>query len=116
MANDGADVTSFDVNGPLRFVPAGEGRHRHAIETDVDRARALAEADIVITGVPSRAFPLVRASGIKDGAVCVNFSTLKNFDDDVVTKARAFVPRVGPMTVTMALRNTVRLVRNATGK
>ena len=60
----------------------------------------------MITGVPSRAFPLVRADEIREGADCLSFSTLKNFEDDVAEKARVFVPRVGPMTVTMALRNT----------
>jgi methylenetetrahydrofolate dehydrogenase (NADP+)/methenyltetrahydrofolate cyclohydrolase len=83
------------------------------VETDIDRARALAQADVIVTGVPSRAFPLVRGEEIKDGSVCLNFSTLKNFDESVLGKARAFVPRVGPMTVTMAVRNAVRLRRNA---
>ena len=33
--------------------------------------------------------------------------------EDVVSRAATFVPRVGPMTVTMALRNTLRLYFNA---
>ena len=37
---------------------------------------------------------------------------MKNFADDVLEKAAAYVPRVGPMTVTMALRNTVRLYKH----
>jgi methylenetetrahydrofolate dehydrogenase (NADP+)/methenyltetrahydrofolate cyclohydrolase len=82
-------------------------------ETRVGRAEALATADIVVTGVPSRDFPLVSAAELKPGAVCLNFSTLKNFHEDVVEKAGVFIPRVGPMTVTMALRNTLRLYRNA---
>jgi methylenetetrahydrofolate dehydrogenase (NADP+)/methenyltetrahydrofolate cyclohydrolase len=45
--------------------------------------------------------------------VCLNFSTVANFSDDAVAQAAVFIPRVGPMTVTMALRNTVRLYRNA---
>ena len=76
------------------------------------RQEALAQSDIVITGVPSREFPLVTAKEIKQGALCINFSTLKNFSDDVMGKAGTFVPRVGPMTVTMALRNTLRLYNN----
>jgi methylenetetrahydrofolate dehydrogenase (NADP+)/methenyltetrahydrofolate cyclohydrolase len=71
-----------------------------------------AAADIVITGVPSRSFPLVAAREIKAGAVCLNFSTLKNFDPDIVDKASVWIPRVGPMTVTMALRNTLRLFKS----
>jgi len=106
LANDGAEVYSFDIEGPLLF----SGAHQHA--TSISRAEALAAADIVITGVPSRAFPLVSAAEIRPGAVCVNFSTLKNFADDIETKASVFIPRVGPMTVAMGLRNTLRLYEN----
>ena len=123
MANDGADVISFDLDGAQRFVPApapaaadeagDEANGAHTVEeTSLDRAAALARADVVITGVPSRAFPLVMADEIRAGAVCLNFSTLKNFDDAAAAKARVFIPRVGPMTVTMALRNLVRLRKN----
>lgn len=114
LANDGADVISFDIDGPLRFVPAGpDGSGVHRVEeTAIERAAALAEADVVITGVPSHGFPLVRARELKPGAVCLNFSTLKNFDTDIEGTAGVFIPRVGPMTVTMALRNTLRLYRN----
>lgn len=111
MANDGAEIVSFDVDGPLLFVP-NEFRGAHDVRpTTLSRAEALAQADIVVTGVPSREFPLITASEIKEGAVCLNFSTVKNYADDVQQRASAFVPRVGPMTVTIALRNTVRLFR-----
>lgn len=112
LANDGADVVSFDIDGALAFKPtAGAG---HVVsETTIDRASALGAADIVVTGVPSREFSRVRAAEIKEGAICLNFSTFKNFDDDAVERASVFVPRVGPMTVTMALRNTLRLYRNS---
>lgn len=110
LANDGATVYSLDLTGSLVFEPA-IGRHAHAVrDSDSDRAAALREADVVITGVPSREFPLVRADEIKPGAICVNFSELRNFDDSVLDVASAFVPRVGPMTVAMATRNLVRLI------
>lgn len=109
MANDGADVISFDVDGAKRFRRDEAGAAQRASSSDVSREEALAHADVVITGVPSRAFPLVRADEIKAGATCLNFSTLRNFADDIVDKASVFIPRVGPMTVTMALRNTLRL-------
>ena len=113
MANDGAKVFSFDVDGPQLFLP-GEGEEGHSVEEiSIDRAGALAQSDVVITGVPSRDFPLVRAAEIREGAVCVNFATIRNFDEDVVEKASAFIPRVGTMTVTMALRNIVRLRKQA---
>jgi len=106
LANDGAEVYSFDIDGPLLI----RGEHQEA--TQISRAEALAASDIVITGVPSRAFPLVSAAEVRSGAVCVNFSTLKNFADDIETKASVFIPRVGPMTVAMGLRNTLRLYEN----
>lgn len=111
LANDGAEVISLDLSGAVVFEPA-LGRHAHQVrDTDLDRAEALARADVVITGVPSRDFPLVTAAEIKPGAVCVNFSQFRNFDDSILEAADAFVPRVGPMTVTMATRNLVRLIR-----
>lgn len=106
LAHDGARVFSFDVNGVLAYGPDGPR------ETHITRTQALALSDVVVTGVPSREFPLVRADEIKAGSVCINFSTLRNFDESVKDKASVFIPRVGPMTVTMALRNTVRLFDN----
>ncbi|MDB4973912.1 MAG: folD2 [Myxococcaceae bacterium] len=111
MANDGAEVSSFDIEGPLLFVPSDDHDAHRTRRTERTRAEALATADVIITGVPSRSFPLVTAADIKPGATCLNFSTLRNFDPDVLEKAAVFVPRVGPMTVTMALRNTVRLYK-----
>ncbi|HTJ82691.1 MAG TPA: bifunctional methylenetetrahydrofolate dehydrogenase/methenyltetrahydrofolate cyclohydrolase [Polyangiaceae bacterium] len=113
LANDGATVTSFDIDGPLEFAPGGQDEGHVVRETRATRASALAAADIVVTGVPSKTFPKVTAAEIQEGAVCVNFSTQKNFDDSILGKASVFIPRVGPMTVTMALRNTVRLYLNA---
>jgi 5,10-methylene-tetrahydrofolate dehydrogenase/methenyl tetrahydrofolate cyclohydrolase len=110
LANDGAAVTSFDVNGAVVFEPAVGRRHSHVVsDTDRDRAQALREADVVITGVPSQRFPLVTAAEIKPGAICVNFSQFRNFDESILDVASAFVPRVGPMTVAMANKNLLRL-------
>lgn len=52
--NDDAWLTSFDVSGALEFRhPAGiQGHHVDAV--DVDRATALAEADVVVTGVAGK--------------------------------------------------------------
>jgi methylenetetrahydrofolate dehydrogenase (NADP+)/methenyltetrahydrofolate cyclohydrolase len=113
LAHDGARVYSFDIDGPLLFAPSSDPQGAHSVrETDRDRARALAEAEIVVTGVPSKQFELIRAAEIRPGAVCINFSTYQNFDRDVLEKASVFAPRVGPMTVSMALRNAVRLYQN----
>ncbi|MDF1663067.1 MAG: bifunctional methylenetetrahydrofolate dehydrogenase/methenyltetrahydrofolate cyclohydrolase [Planctomycetota bacterium] len=106
MSNDGARVYSFDVDGPILF----EGNSLSELE--IKRGDALAESDVVITGVPSKAFDCVKASEINDSTVCLNFATIRNFEKAVKEKARIYVPRVGPVTVAMCLRNTLRLYRN----
>jgi methylenetetrahydrofolate dehydrogenase (NADP+)/methenyltetrahydrofolate cyclohydrolase len=114
LAHDGARVFSFDVDGPLLFEPGAQPAHAHAVrETDVDRAAALAQSEIVITGVPSKQFELVRAAELRPGCLCINFSTFKNFSDDIAGTADTFIPRVGPMTVLMVIRNALRLHDNA---
>jgi 5,10-methylene-tetrahydrofolate dehydrogenase/methenyl tetrahydrofolate cyclohydrolase len=105
LANDGARVYSFDLNGPLLFENA------RPYETEIDRSGALASSDIVVTGVPSVSFDRIRASELKPGVVAVNFSSYQNFADDAASVCSVFIPRVGPMTVAMVMRNTVRLVR-----
>jgi methylenetetrahydrofolate dehydrogenase (NADP+)/methenyltetrahydrofolate cyclohydrolase len=113
LAHDGARVYSFDIDGPQLYTPSDKPEGIHKIsETAVDRKQALSEAEIVVTGVPSPSFELIRASEIREGSVCINVSTYKNFDPDIEGKAGAFAPRVGPMTVTMALRNALRLYQN----
>lgn len=112
LANDGARVVSFDVDGSLLFAPDEASTGHVVLESSLGRAEALAMADVVITGIPSRQFVPITAAEIRPGAVCLNFSTLRNFADDIETTAGVWIPRVGPMTVTMALRNTLQLYRN----
>ena len=114
MAHDGARVYSFDVDGPLRFEPPARPDGAYSLhETGVTRAQALAESEIVITGVPSKRFELVSAAELRPGSLCINFSTYKNFSEDILGKAATFIPRVGPMTVLMVIRNALRLRDNA---
>lgn len=106
MSNDGAKVYSFDINGPLLFENA------KPYEVKITRQEALAISDIVITGVPHKSFEKVKRSEIRPGTVCVNFSTWPNFEDDVGEHTDIYIPRIGPMTVAMCMRNTLRLYRN----
>jgi 5,10-methylene-tetrahydrofolate dehydrogenase/methenyl tetrahydrofolate cyclohydrolase len=116
LAHDGAHVYSFDVDGPLEFEPPPDAERAHALkESSITRAQALAESDIVITGVPNKHFPLVQKEELREGCLCINFSTYKNFSDDLAGKAACFIPRVGPMTVLMVIRNALRLRQNALG-
>jgi methylenetetrahydrofolate dehydrogenase (NADP+)/methenyltetrahydrofolate cyclohydrolase len=103
LHHDGARVFSFDALGPIELGANGPQ------ETGISRSEALSLSDLVVTGVPSRDFALIEGPDIKPGAVCLNFSTYRNFADDIMNYAALLVPRVGPMTVTMALRNTFRL-------
>lgn len=103
MSNDGAMVLSFDEHGPLEFKAGAPN------ETSMDRRSALAQSDIIITGVPGSDFELVKPEEVPDDAVCINFSSEQNFTEDVKSHVRAFIPRVGPMTVAMCMRNTIRL-------
>ena len=105
MSNDGAEVYSFDEQGPLLF-RAGQPE-----EIDISRYAAISSSAIVITGVPDNSFQ-VTAEEVSAGSVCVNFSSEDNFGIGVPDKVRVFVPRVGPMTVAMCMRNTIRLFRN----
>jgi methylenetetrahydrofolate dehydrogenase (NADP+)/methenyltetrahydrofolate cyclohydrolase len=114
LANDGARVYSFDIDGPLLFEPPRLQSDAFELrETEVTRVQALSESEIVITGVPSPEFPVVTASELRAGSLCVNFSTYRNFSDDIQGKAACFIPRVGPMTVLMVIRNAMRLRENA---
>ena len=106
MSNDGAMVLSFDEHGPLEFKAGAPN------ETSMDRRSALAQSDIIITGVPGSGFALVKREEVHSNSVCVNFSSEKNFNEDVESHVRTFIPRVGPMTVAMCMRNTIRLFEN----
>lgn len=106
MSNDGARVYSFDINGPLLFKDAVPE------ETEITRTQALMESDIIITGVPSADFKKISTSEFRDGTLCINFSSISNFAEDVSEHTDVFIPRVGPMTVAMCIRNTLRLYRN----
>jgi 5,10-methylene-tetrahydrofolate dehydrogenase/methenyl tetrahydrofolate cyclohydrolase len=106
MSNDGALVHSFDLNGPMTFEAA------NTFESDISRADALAQSDIVVTGVPGDSFAKIHAAEVRPGTVCINFSSHQNFADDINTHTDIFIPRIGPMTVAMCMRNTLRLNEN----
>ena len=109
LANDGALVHSLDITGALTFEPA-IGRRTHMVrDSEVDRAAALASADVVISAVPSKSFELVRGDEIREGAICVDVAEFTNFDASVKERASVFVPRVGQLTIAMAMRNLTRL-------
>lgn len=110
MSNDGARVYSFDEFGPLLY-QGGQAR-----EISISRREAIKESNIVITGVPSKAFPKIEAEELSPHTICLNFATIKNFTTEAEAAAELFIPRVGPATVAMCMRNTLRLYRTYQAK
>jgi methylenetetrahydrofolate dehydrogenase (NADP+)/methenyltetrahydrofolate cyclohydrolase len=105
LKNDGATVYSFDINGGVVMRKGGKAQ-------SITRERALRQSDVVITGVPTRAFEKIRGEEIGENVTCLNFSYVQNFEDSAKRKAGVYVPRVGPMTIAMCIRNAIRLYEN----
>lgn len=109
LANDGALVYSFDAQNLVVY-------QKDSIQdVEIPRLAALLNSDVVITGVPSPSFPPIQLNELRGNAICLNFSTIKNFADDVESN-HVFVPRIGPITVAMLLRNSLRLLSHQTRK
>ncbi|KAG9235031.1 methylenetetrahydrofolate dehydrogenase [Amylocarpus encephaloides] len=116
LANDGAKVHSIDLDG-IQVFTRGEGikkKHHevHDPPEGFELQDCLAASDVVISGVPSASYK-VDPSLLRDGCVCINFSSEKNFDGPAVKeKASIYVPAIGKVTIAVLLRNLLRLVQN----
>lgn len=113
LANDGAVVYSADVSDIQKFT-RGDGlkRIKHQVsDTDISLEEAARQADVIVTGVPSEDYKFPDAY-VKYGAVCINFSSVKNFDASVKEHAALYVPMTGKVTIMMLLRNLLRLCNN----
>ena len=104
IANDGAKVFSFDLKDTLEIT-----KNKRKV-SNISREKALAQSDIVVSGVPSKKFLPIKSSEINPESICLNFSELKNFEEGI--NASIYIPRVGAVTVAMLLRNTLRLYKN----
>ncbi|EXJ56482.1 methylenetetrahydrofolate dehydrogenase (NAD+) [Cladophialophora yegresii CBS 114405] len=114
LANDGACVYSVDVSGVQQFT-RGEGIRKRKHEV-VDKEGWTIEdcaplCDVVITGVPGEAYKFP-CHLLKEGAVCINFSSEKNFPPEVKERASIYVPAIGKVTIVVLLRNLLRVVQN----
>ncbi|WFC99952.1 methylenetetrahydrofolate dehydrogenase (NAD(+)) [Malassezia yamatoensis] len=137
LANDGARVFSVDIDSIIEFdkrveqgSPQNTGlakservrkaheentkaslRSSHVVRASKhsDVESCVRESDVVVGGVPSASYK-VPTSWIKEGAVCINFSSEKNFESDVRSRASAYLPIIGKITVAMLQRNLLRLV------
>lgn len=116
LANDGAKVFSIDRDNIDLY-------YRYPKESQLQISRfspssspeylslVLPMCDVVVTGVPSEHFK-VPVHLLKDGVVAINFSSHNNFPPEISTKASIHVPSVGKVTVSMLLRNLLRLYSN----
>ncbi|KIW22704.1 uncharacterized protein PV07_10973 [Cladophialophora immunda] len=114
LANDGACVYSVDVTGVQQFT-RGEGirkRKHEVVEKEgwtIENCAPL--CDVVVTGVPGDAYKFP-CHLLKEGAVCINFASDKNFPPEVKEKASIYVPAIGKVTIVVLLRNLLRIVQN----
>jgi methylenetetrahydrofolate dehydrogenase (NAD+) len=110
LANDGAKVYSVDITGVQLFT-RGQGikarRHEVQDKTGWDLKDCLPLSDVIIGGVPVESYK-VPIDLVREGAVCINFSSFRNFDGPAVKeKASIYVPSVGKVTIAVLLRNLV---------
>lgn len=114
LANDGATVYSVDINNIQQFTRGDDLlEHKHKVidmaNTSVDELTP--NCDVIITGVPSPNYKF-NSDLVKFGTTVINFSTEKNFHDDIKQKAGLYVPSIGKVTIAMLLRNLLRLIHN----
>ncbi|KAH8732915.1 hypothetical protein GQ44DRAFT_639740, partial [Phaeosphaeriaceae sp. PMI808] len=114
LANDGACVYSVDINDVQEFTRgAGLRKRRHEVveKPGWTLDDCLPISDVVISGVPGDKYK-VPLEKMRDGAVCINFSSERNFTPEVKEKASIYVPAIGKVTIAVLLRNLLRVAQN----
>ncbi|KAE8374697.1 hypothetical protein BDV26DRAFT_300072 [Aspergillus bertholletiae] len=96
LAGEGARVYSVDISGKMHGKDLPGWSLWDAVQ----------QAQVVISAVPDPAFK-VKTKWLQRGAICVNVSSEKNFEANVVAVASTFVPRVGSVTVRALLYNLI---------
>lgn len=116
LANDGATVYSVDLNNIQQYTRGDDlSEQRHKV-IDLDQSENTIEklaphCDVIITGVPTDNYRFP-TEYVTNGTVVINFSSTKNFSDDIKQKAGIYVPNIGKVTISMLLRNLLRLINN----
>lgn len=116
LAKEGAIVYSYDIDTLQVFSKSDSPKtFDYQIKNlDFDSNPVLKISplcSVIITGVPSSSFKF-KTSYIRKGAYALNFSSYKNFEDDVLTRASYFLPSIGKVTIAMLLKNLLRLIEN----
>ncbi|KAG9086215.1 hypothetical protein FRC07_013150, partial [Ceratobasidium sp. 392] len=133
LSNDGARVFSVDIDSIQEYTkrPALQSNGvdktkrynpKHVVHPcSLTLQQCLAISDVVVTAVPSASYK-VRTEWLKDGCICVNVASERNFESDVREKvgkeiaacavglhanpqASLYMPAVGKITQMMLLRN-----------
>jgi methylenetetrahydrofolate dehydrogenase (NAD+) len=99
-------------------------RHHVAQPSQLSLEECLAISDVVVSAVPSASYK-VKTESLRQGCVCLNIASEKNFEKDVRDKvgwlwikscslsfltspsaqASIYIPTVGKVTIMMLLRN-----------
>lgn len=107
LANDGAKVYSIDITGVQQFT-RGQGlkkKHHEVVDMPGTEPKdVLPECDVVISGVPGEKFKVDNGL-LREGVVCINFSSEKNFTPGVKEKASIYMPSTGKVTIVVLMRN-----------
>lgn len=116
LANDGATVYSVDINNIQQFTRGDDLLERRHLVKDLNDDESSLEklapqCDVIITGVPSESYKFPTEL-VSHGTVVINFSSFKNFNDDVKERAGLYVPSIGKVTIAILLRNLLRLIDN----
>lgn len=110
LANDGAFINSFDINGCLEIQKGRVAGTIKMMESEATLEQAVRNSDILISGVPSDKFK-IPTEWVKANTLVINFAYTKNFDTDITEKCN-YVSSIGRVTISMLERNLMRLYEN----
>ncbi|CAG7956915.1 unnamed protein product [Penicillium nalgiovense] len=112
LAGQGARIYSVDITGVQLFhldsAPYGVDKVQ-SVATQWTLQDAVRISGVIISAVPHSAFK-VDTKWLRSGVICVNVSSCKNFEPDVLEIASKFVPRVGNLTIAALLNNLLNCV------
>lgn len=115
LANDGATVYSADIKNMQQYTRGDDllmQRHKVVELDDSYTVESVAPTcDVIITGVPLENYKFP-SEVVSNGTVVINFASAKNFEDNIKQKAGLYVPLIGKVTISMLLRNLLRLIEN----
>lgn len=119
LANDGARVFSADIDSIQEYTkrpsqsaddntPARRYHPHHVVRAcSKTLEECFAMSDVVISAVPNASYKLPTAS-LKEGCICVNVASEKNFEKDVREKVRTCIACLNTHEVITRNRFSVR--------